>query len=232
MYIQNKKSVTLAAAIASVLALGSTNAMAYDAGDMIIRGGLASVMPNEESSGISVNGTKMAGTSDVKVDDNTQVGVSFTYMMSPSFGIEVLAATPFSHDITAVVGTAKIDAGSTKHLPPTISAQYYPLGKGSAFQPYVGAGLNITVFFDEDVDGNLETALSETGGKLSLDESVGLALQAGFDYSLNENWGVNAAVWYIDISTDAEFKFDSGNKVTSTVDIDPTVLMLGASYRF
>ena len=34
--------------------------------------------------------------------------------------------------------------GSIKHLPPTLSVIYYPLDKTSAFQPYVGAGVNHT----------------------------------------------------------------------------------------
>ena len=38
--------------------------------------------------------------------------------------------------------------GETKHLPPTLSLQYYFTNK-SRITPFVGAGINYTYFFDE-----------------------------------------------------------------------------------
>ncbi len=42
---------------------------------------------------------------------------------------------------------------------------------------------------------------------------------------------MNAAVWYLDIDTDATFKF-AANRITTDVNVDPWVYMLGVGYRF
>ena len=79
-------------------------------------------------------------------------------MLTNTWGVELLAATPFEHDIT--IKGAPVDAGSTKHLPPTLTVMWYPMGgSDSRFQPFVGAGVNYTYFWDEDADKELEGAL-------------------------------------------------------------------------
>ena len=87
-----------------------------------------------------------------------------------------------------------------------------------------------TKFFDEDIDGELESVLGK--GDLELDDSWGLAGQIGVDYAINEHWLLNASIWYIDLQTDAKFKFDSGNVVKADVDVDPWVYMIGVGYKF
>jgi outer membrane protein len=58
-----------------------------------------------------------------------------------------------------------------------------------------------------------------------------LALEAGIDYSLNENWLINVAVWRLDLDTDAVIDSPAG-QVTVDVEIDPWVYMLGLGYKF
>ena len=88
--------------------------------------------------------------------------------------------------------------------------QWYPRGGKHGWQPYLGFGVNYTVFFDEDVDNQLiETLGALTDGAvddadLDLDDSFGLAGQVGVDIPFGENWAFNAGVWYIDIETTAE----------------------------
>lgn len=178
-----------------------------------------------------MNGTVLAGT-EAEVDDDTQLGLTFTYMLANHIGVGLLAATPFDHDIKADLGAAKVDAGSAKQLPPTVTLQYFPMDSSAKFQPYVGVGVNYTKFFDEDVDSELETALGETGGDLELDDSLGWSAQIGFDYEIDEHWLLNASIWYINLETDAKFKFDSGTVVKADVDVDPLVYMIGIGYKF
>ena len=85
------------------------------------------------------------------------MGLTATYMFSDKFDVELLAATPFKHQITANGN----ELGETKQLPPTLSLQYYPMGAGSAYQPYFGIDLNYTAFFDE----------KSSLGELKLDDS-------------------------------------------------------------
>lgn len=210
----------------SAAMLSSTPIMAYEAGDILMRTGTASVNPEKSSNDID----QVAGQA-VKANDNTQLGISATYMLTNQIGIEVLGATPFSHNITAkdgTLGAPGADIGEVKHLPPTISAQYYFLDNTSAIQPYVGGGLNITVFFDEKA-GKDAKALGYD--KLSLDESYGLAVQAGVDYNINENMFVNASAMYAKIGTTATLEGSSG-KLTVDYDLDPMVYRVNFGYKF
>lgn len=231
MFKKTPISAALSAVLASSLLLGAAGAAAYEEGDMILRLGAATVAPNDDSDALALNGGDIAG-SEAEVDDNTQLGITFTYMLSDNLGVGVLAATPFEHDVkadTGALGLGTVGAGSVKHLPPTVTLQYFPLDNSSAFQPYVAAGVNYTAFFSEDVDSDLEGVLGS--GDLSLDSSWGLALEAGFDYALNENWLISAQVWYLDIDTEAEFRF-AGATLKTDVEIDPWVYNIAVGYKF
>ena len=124
--------------------------------------------------------------------------------------------------------------GEVKHLPPTVTANYFFATPEANFQPYAGIGLNYTVFFDEEFTAtNEELGFSD----LDLDGSFGLSAQAGFDYKINEKWFVNGSVRYIDISTDADFTLNNAglgaNNANGTVrvDIDPMVYTLSIGYK-
>lgn len=189
------------------LACAATPAFAHEAGDIIVRGGLAQVSPDVSSD------TALAPLQ-LDVDDNLQLGLTVSYLISPRLGVEVLAATPFKHDITS----AGSKVGSTKHLPPTVSLQWYPLHTPTV-QPYVGAGLNYTLFFSEK---------NTLGVDLELTDSVGLALEAGVDVKLNDQLMLNVAVWKIDINTDVKI---NGAKA-GELELDPFAAMLGVGMRF
>lgn len=190
----------------AVAAAASAPAFAYEKGDVLVRVGAAMVSPDVSTD---------AGLAPLQldVDDNTQLGLTATYMLSPKLGVELLAATPFKHDITA--GGAKV--GQTKHLPPTVSAQFYPLSSPTV-QPYVGVGLNYTFFFEDD------TVLGDT----ELTDSFGLALEAGVDIKINDKVFVNASVWKIDINTDVKV---NGAKA-GEVELDPFAAMVAVGFKF
>ena len=210
-----KLGVLAAAVMASAPAV-----QAYEAGDFIGRVGAVTVAPDASSDPITNLGTDAR----VDVDNNTQLGLTLSYMLTDQLALGVLAATPFSHDIKGdgdLAGLGKL--AETKQLPPTITLQYFPMPSGSKLQPYVGAGVNYTVFFDEQTAGAL------AGTDIKLDDSFGLAAEVGLDYMITENIGVNAAVWWIDIDTEA--KIEAVNQ-TVDVEIDPLVYMVGLSYKF
>ncbi|ABC30332.1 Outer membrane protein W [Hahella chejuensis KCTC 2396] len=217
----------------SMLALGllvcAGSAMAHQPGDMVLRVGAAMVDPQDDSSTLRVNGTSVDGTS-VSVDNDTQLGLTFTYMLREHIGLEVLAATPFSHEVTAHGLGDDLKTAEVTHLPPTVSVQYYPMEAGAAFQPYVGVGVNYTLFFDEELTSDFKGAMGD--GKIKLDNSFGAAFQLGVDYQLTDNLVVNAAVWKIGIDTTATIDLDSGAQIKTDVDIDPLVYMVGVGYKF
>ncbi|MEL7538290.1 MAG: OmpW family outer membrane protein [Pseudomonadota bacterium] len=217
--------------IAFMICLLSANTMAYEKGTWFIRGGVANVDPDASSSPLNLDGTDI-GSSSADVDDGTALSLMFGYMLTDNWAIELLASSPFTHDInanTGALGLGTVAAGETSHLPPTLSLQYWFGNPESTWRPYVGAGINYTLFFDEDVDGQLEGVLGS--GDLSLDDSVGLALQAGFDYTLTDSLALSVGVWWADIDTDAEFSFPA-NTLTTDVEIDPLVYSISLSWNF
>jgi outer membrane protein len=175
-------------------------------GDWLVRVGAHSVNPKSNNHDI------------VEVDSATMLTFNGTYLFRPNWGVELLAALPFSHDIN-LIGGGKV--AKTKHLPPTLSLQYH-LAPDAAIRPYVGVGVNLTLFFDESTTGALE------GTDLSLSNSVGAAFQAGVDFDLNEQWSINIDARYMDIETKAKLDGESLGKVR----IDPWAFGVSLGYRF
>ncbi|MFM2600095.1 outer membrane protein OmpW [Vibrio fortis] len=206
--------------IAVLSALMSANVLAHSEGDFIVRAGAAIVSPNDSSGDVLGNSAL-----EFSVDSNTQLGLTLGYMFTDNISFEVLAATPFSHGIS-VNGVGEV--AETKHLPPTFMVQYYFGDSESDFRPYVGAGINYTVFFDESL-----TSTGKNAGltDVSLDDSWGLAANVGMDYMINDDWFLNASVWYADIGTTATYKTATDTFKTD-VDIDPWVFMIGGGYNF
>lgn len=225
-------SIRTALSCAALVLLPASQILAAEAGDWIIRFGAAQVAPDESSSLISTAATGALPGTAASVDDDTQLGITVAYRITDRVGVELLAATPFKHDIGVKglggYGYDVSDLGSTEQLPPTLVLQYY-FPNDSKIEPYVGLGINYTAFFSEDLSNSAKTTLG--ADNLELDDSFGIALQAGADWSLNEHWVVNASVWFIDIDTDAELDSALG-KVKADVEIDPMVYMLGLGYRF
>lgn len=227
-----KKTTALASSLL-ILIGASTSAVAHQAGEWVLRVGIATVEPDESSDDLELDGTALAGTG-VGVGNDTQLGLTATYMVTDNFGIEILAATPFEHDLlanaetTTATGVEKI--GTVEHLPPTVSAQYFFMNPSSNFQPYAGIGINYTLILDETLSSEMKAA-PINASKITLDDSVGLSLQLGMDYQINQKWLVNAAIWRIDLQTDAKIETALGT-IKADVDVDPYVYMLSMGYKF
>ncbi|MFC0120380.1 OmpW/AlkL family protein [Pseudoalteromonas xiamenensis] len=189
--------------------------------------GAINVNPTNSSSPIDQNNAL-----GLSADSNTQLGITFDYAYTDNIVFELVAATPFSHTVNGEGGLKGAEIADVKHLPPTLLAQYHFFTKDSAFRPFVGLGLNYTVFFDEQPSAALKATLGTNDVKLDLDSSFGLALQVGFNYKLNETWGLHAMVSKMDINTDATVYANGAKALTSDVELDPIVAMFGVKYNF
>ncbi|AHE58097.1 outer membrane protein OmpW [Escherichia albertii] len=216
------KKLTVAALAVTTLLSG--NAFAHEAGEFFIRAGSATVRPTEGAGGT------LGSLGGFSVTNNTQLGLTFTYMATDNIGVELLAASPFRHKVgTATTG----DIATVHHLPPTLMAQWYFGDSSSKFRPYVGAGINYTTFFD---NGFNDTGKSLGLSDLSLKDSWGMAGQVGVDYLINRDWLLNMSVWYMDIDTDVKYKSNGAvlpaGHYSDNVRLDPWVFMFSAGYRF
>ncbi|AIA71113.1 outer membrane protein W [Pectobacterium atrosepticum SCRI1043] len=194
-------------------------AQAHQEGDFIVRAGSATVRPSESSDNV------LGSLGSFQVNNNTQLGLTFSYMVTDNIGVELLAATPFNHNV-GLRSTGTI--AEVKHLPPSLVAQYYFGDKEDTLRPYLGVGVNYTLFFDEKFnDTGTNAGLSD----LSLKNSWGIAAQAGLDYNLDKNWLLNMSVWWMDIDTDVKFKAGNDQQSVHTR-LDPWAFMFGVGYRF
>jgi len=214
----------------AVLVSGALPAYALEAGDWLVRGRIINVRPNDDSGALFVGATPLAG-SGVEVDSGYTLDLDFTYMLSKHIGAELLLDLSSEHKISSAGTLSAIAPGEiieTRVLPPTLLLQYHFL-PDARFRPYVGAGINYTLFFSEKATSGGRTAAGLSGVKL--DSSVGFALQLGADYDINKDWFINADIKYIDIETTAKMSSALG-PLRVDADVNPLVFGLGIGMRF
>jgi len=193
--------------LAATILAGATAPAMAEQGDWLFRLRAISVQPDE-----SAEITPIAGTADIDAAvDNIAAEL-------------ILATTP--HDVMAR-GTAlgDVDLGDVTLLPPTLTVQYHFNPEGQV-SPYVGAGVNYTLFFDEDLPAGSPLV------DIDYEESFGGALQAGVDFKLDERWFLNADLKKVWINTDVEIDAGGLGLVTGDVDIDPWIFGLGVGLRY
>lgn len=218
------KRSAFALVAATALCSLSSAVLAYGAEDFWVRAGAVRIQPTGSDN--HLNG------SNIKID-NKQTGSAFTigYRFTDKLGVELLGAPEsFKHDV--MINGQK--SASAHLLPPTLTAQYYPLGgTNSQVQPYVGAGVNYTRFTNTHLyDENGKTLDEET--RLVMNHTWGYAVQAGVDFNISEHWGANLGVWYMDIDAKSHLEDKNGKTIGSetTLHVDPIVTMAGITYRF
>ena len=183
-------------------------------GSWMVRVRALGVIPDE---GENFDGT-LAGT-ELEIDDSIVPELDITYFFSDNWAAElVLGTTP--HEVSTTTGT---DLGSVWLLPPTVTLQYHFTEFG-AIKPYVGAGVNYTIFYGED-KGALD---------VSYDDTFGLALQAGVDVAVGDGWYLNADVKKLFLETDIEVRNATTGALIDTgeAEINPWLIGAGIGYRF
>lgn len=214
--IINRNQILPVIGMLSILLVTSLFAMsrayAKQEGDWLLRFGAAQVSPNDSSG--TLTGAPTVG---VAVGSNLQAFANISYMFSDNLAVELLASTPFTHTISAT-GALSGDIATAKQLPPTLSVQYH-FSPTSSISPYIGAGLNYTIFFDEQATAVINS--------IKLDNSLGFALQVGADFEIQNDWFANLDLRYINIETTA-----TTNLGTVDVKINPWVLSAGIGFRF
>ncbi|SIN63608.1 outer membrane protein [Parasphingorhabdus marina DSM 22363] len=214
----------LSLAAVSAMALTSVPASA-EQGDILLRVRGINVMPNEDSGSI----LPAFPGEEVSVDNSFMPEVDITYMATDHIGFELIAATT-KHSASGVTGTTGGIGrlASTWVLPPTLTAQYHFAPEGKV-RPYVGAGINYTVFWNEDATNALEAAVGPTSVRLS--DSFGWAAQVGVDIPLNDNVFLNLDVKYIDIDTTARLNTTAAGTQRVRINLDPLVVGVGLGIK-
>lgn len=215
--------------------ISSLPAMAINAGDLLVRGRIISIMPNDSSTDVTssaVGGTVPATT--VSVDKGYSLDIDFTYMITKNIGAELLLDLTSKHDVkssgSTLAGLAPGKIIETRVLPPALILQYH-FAPDAKIRPYAGVGVNYTRFLSSKATDSLKTGLGGVGDP-KLDPSWGVVGQVGVDYDIGNNWFLNADLKYMKIKTTAKFTSGALGDVSTDVKIDPWVLGFGIGKRF
>lgn len=184
------------------------------AGDVLLRGRVIGVLPDTGGSTVQPIGGS------ARIDNAAMPELDVSYFATDNIAFELIAATT-PHDVSDHGSTSgNLDLGSVWLLPPTLTAQWHFFPQ-AAINPYLGAGVNYTFFYDAHAGSSINT--------ISYDNHAGWALQAGADYNLGNNWFANVDLKKLFLSTTAHI---NNNAVVANVDIDPWILGAGVGYRF
>lgn len=180
------------------------------------------LMQNKSDAGSGALTPALLPADAVTVNDKIIPDVDVSYFFTPNLAAELVLTYPQEQKVKIENGPLKEDVGTFKHLPPTLTLQYHFTPK-SPFQPYVGAGVNLTLLSD--------VKLHSTPGAtdLGLDSnSIGAAGQIGADYNVKDNWFVNVDVKKVFIHSDVTIS----DKKVSHASIDPFLIGVGVGIRF
>jgi len=189
-----------------------------------------------EASGSSVNVANQPGlsspSSGLSIGNSVVPELDISYFFTRNIAAElILGVTP--HSITGTGTLANIDVGHVWLLPPTLMLQYHFTDFG-AFKPYVGVGLNYTVFFDQS-PGNAANVNGVAITGLSVNNSFGAAAQVGFDYMIDRHWGLNFDVKKLYLEPGYAAVATAGGvniAVNGTANINPWLIAGGITYKF
>ncbi len=202
------KTAFAVATLAATALLVAVPAQAQESGDWIVRARALNLnSANKDSTGLGLS-----------VNNKTFPEVDISYFLTPNLAAELVLTYPQKHDIRSN-GTV---IGSLKHLPPTLSLRYHIDAGG--WRPYVGAGLNLTLFSSVKFVAAVQTALNPSVGG----SSTGLALNVGFDVPMGGGWLFNVDAKKVRLAADIK---SNGRKV-GELKGDPLLFSVGFGRRF
>ncbi|RWN96177.1 OmpW family protein [Mesorhizobium sp.] len=159
--------------------------------------------------------------SDLSYSRSVVPELDITYFFTDNIATELVLATTYAN-ITGQGSIGRLgDIGTVWMLPPTLTLQYHFTDFG-AFKPYVGAGVNYTMFFNQDAG---------SADALKVKNTFGTALQVGFDYMVDEHWGINFDVKKLFLKPDFDVTV-AGAKLNGKAELDPWLIGAGVTYRF
>ena len=195
-----QKRVLMVMAASALLA--SSNVFA-EAGNWMARVRAVNIAPHNSSSPVA--GAELSSKTIPEVD--------FSYFFTDNISAELILTYPQKHTVS--LNGASL--GTLKELPPTLLVQYHFM-PGSSFSPYVGAGLNYTIYSSVNLAPGLSTSRSSTGG----------ALQVGFDVPINKNLSFNVDLKKVYMKIDV----NNAGAYLTTLKIDPVLFGVGLGWKF
>ena len=168
--------------------------------------------------------------SGLSTSDSLVPELDISYFFTKNIAAElVLGVTRHQVTGTGVAATNGLDVGKAWLLPPTLTLQYHFTDFG-AFKPYVGAGVNYTMFFSQSA-GNAANGAGVIVTRSNLHNTWSPALQIGFDYMIDKHWGFNVDVKKLWLRPTWDGDSNVG-ALTGKVNLDPWLIGAGVTYKY
>ena len=165
--------------------------------------------------------TDTVSSANVKAKNQLIPEFDISYFFTKNIAAELVLTWPQQVNITA--GPGNTNVGKISAFPPSLLIQYHFTDLG-AFKPYIGAGVNYTIF------GNRQN-FPGLGNSVQVDQnSVGFVAQVGTDYMFDKNWGMNLDLKYATMSTNVTTV--QGNNNLGKLTLNPFMPAIGVTYKF
>jgi outer membrane protein len=230
--VHTRTALTAAAAAAVLCA---APAQADDVPSNSARIGLYSVFYHVTADDLSGPFVPPGANLDAKNVETLYLG--YVRRLSAHFDVELtLGYPPLQKTVgkgPATLGSVPYDGqviATARWLAPTALAEYVFLDENSKWRPYIGAGVNYTIFYDRDstAQGN---AASGGPTRLSLTSSVGPAGTAGLAYNIAKSWNLYASYSISQVKT--KLNADTAGVIRSThISFGPQALVVAVGYSF
>ena len=214
---------SLVAAMAAVASLAPIASQAQSANEnpWMIRVRAAYLdFQNGQSNNANSQGLGVA-TQNIRAQKEWIPEFDITYFFTKNIAAELVLTYPQNVNIYSNLNGQK--SGTITALPPSLLAQYHFTDLG-AIKPYIGVGVNYTIFGNTGNFGGINNALTVGNS------SVGFAGQVGMDYMFDKNWGMNLDFKYITMNTKVN-SASTGQNI-GTLTLNPWVPAVGVTYKF
>jgi outer membrane protein len=189
------------------------------------------VLPDASGSSVNVSGVPALSSpnSGLSIGNSVVPELDISYFFTQNIAAELILGVT-RHSISGTGALDGLNVGKAWLLPPTATLQYHFTDFG-AFKPYVGAGVNYTMFFNQSA-ANTANVNGLAVTDLHISNSFGAAVQFGFDYMLDKHWGLNVDVKKLWLQPNYSATVNGNIPVTGRANIDPWLVGTGVTYKF
>ncbi|MEY4869724.1 MAG: hypothetical protein RIS11_918 [Pseudomonadota bacterium] len=224
------KTTTKMLAMAAFATMAASPAFAEDPqGKIQVKAFATLVDPSAKITKVNTDRIGLAAGSQTKADTNVTPTVAIEYFLTSNVSVETIAGVT-QHDVVGAGALAGAKLISNANIiPATVTAKYH-VNLGGGVKPYLGAGPSYFIIFGEEPDATART-LGAT--RVDLSNELGLALQGGIDFALDDSGlGLSLDAKRYFMNTTARFFAGNALALSTKHELDPWVVSAGISYRF
>jgi outer membrane protein len=232
------KALTTRALTAAALTLAASLACADDVPDNTLRLGMYSVFFHSSASDLAGPFIPAGQDLTATVKNVETPYIAYLRTLSTHFTFELAFGVPpltkaYGKGPATLAGTVPFNGQellTSRWFAPTALIEYVFLDESHALRPYVGVGVNYSMFYNRNISPAGEAVI---GGptRVELSSSVGPAVTGGLYYRLPKNWSVMASYSWARVTSHLN-AITTDLVRTSDISFGPTTLIVAVGYSF